>query len=610
MDVMRYPVRGGLLEEIGKRLGELRDVSAQQRLSAHTPILTLGIFERVGSNWFSDTLRAAVTMHNEPFRQQLHPTHPFSALNPDLVRIENLRTADLHPFERHWLVTFVLSKYGAERHLVKETNLFFALHNVLALFPDAPIVVLTRSPLGIASSFARGGLFDRWDYSGRYSQLQEMVRWSAYADYRFAVASGNPTKLQMLARLMTLNALLVAGAVKGRPTLQVPYEAAVTDQRSVLNPITELLLGAGVLLNESSAASPDEGPAPTQDDTFDTRHGKRELTAWLNRGEVAELQAEVTAVLARAENVLPNGAVAHASGWLTGHAELYAIARRAPGRNESQCLPTVRGRGKTVRVRFVADARALTSWRNTLVTNIEFCHFLNAMRAVRLPNVIGGTHLFVNEAMPHSRGGRISFSHSVGRYQVSAGFEDHPVYWVTWIGAAAFARYAGCRLPRRTEMDGLTMAAGVDLSTINADYRVGDVLPVTEPDLPETRIHHLVGNVQVWCLDGPTAPTDGDEPASRYLYGAAWNTPANLDEIRRSRARHIAGCSRGVGIRLIRDVGTASEEPAVRIAERLHEAFTALSTRDRHLAEMDADTIAALTLPTPGYKPRLLFSPM
>ena len=239
-------MRGGLLEEIGKRLSELRVIAAQHGKSAHTPILTFGIFERVGSNWFSDTLRSSVTLHNEPFRQQLHPTHPFSALNPDLARIETMRTTDLHPYERHWLVTFVLSKYGPERHLVKETNLSFAIHNVLALFPDAPIVVLTRSPLGIASSFARSGLFDRWGYAGRYLKLQEMTQRPKYAGYRFAVAADNPTKLQMLARLMTINALLVACAVKGRPTLHVAYEAAVMDQRAALDPVTDMLRERGL----------------------------------------------------------------------------------------------------------------------------------------------------------------------------------------------------------------------------------------------------------------------------------------------------------------------------------------------------------------------------
>lgn len=76
----------------------------------------------------------------------------------------------LGPYGRHWLVTFAVSKYAPVRQVVKETNLFFALPAPLALFPDAPVAVLARSPLGVASSFARGGLFPRWDYAATLSE--------------------------------------------------------------------------------------------------------------------------------------------------------------------------------------------------------------------------------------------------------------------------------------------------------------------------------------------------------------------------------------------------------------------------------------------------------
>lgn len=50
---------------------------------------------------------------------------------------------------------------GNPRHLVKETNLFFATDTVLGMLPESPAGVLTRAPIGIASSFARGRLWDR-----------------------------------------------------------------------------------------------------------------------------------------------------------------------------------------------------------------------------------------------------------------------------------------------------------------------------------------------------------------------------------------------------------------------------------------------------------------
>src|SRR6266536_2073335 len=148
----RLPVP--LLEEISIRLGAMRLTARERRSELKAPGLAMGISERVGSNWFSDTLRTTVWQHNEPFRQQLHPSHPLSPVNPCLVGLEDVEARTLHPYEQHWLVTFVTSKYGPERQLIKETNLFFAVSNYLRLFADAPIIVLSRNPIGIASSFA------------------------------------------------------------------------------------------------------------------------------------------------------------------------------------------------------------------------------------------------------------------------------------------------------------------------------------------------------------------------------------------------------------------------------------------------------------------------
>jgi hypothetical protein len=48
------------------------------------PVLLLGVMERVGSNWVSDTLRSVTGQHNEPFRQQISSAHPLSSLNPGM----------------------------------------------------------------------------------------------------------------------------------------------------------------------------------------------------------------------------------------------------------------------------------------------------------------------------------------------------------------------------------------------------------------------------------------------------------------------------------------------------------------------------------------------
>ncbi|MGW3163340.1 SUMF1/EgtB/PvdO family nonheme iron enzyme [Streptomyces sp. NPDC001142] len=149
--------------------------------------------------------------------------------------------------------------------------------------------------------------------------------------------------------------------------------------------------------------------------------------------------------------------------------------------------------------------------------------------------------------MPHERGGRLHYDPAGRRWRVSSGYESHPAYWVTWIGAAFMAAWSGARLPTRAEALRATKGARAH----NTDYLVGDVCPVAEPGLGDREIHHAVGNVQIWCADGPEQPEA--QPVQRYLFGAAWNTPSTEEAVTAIRSRYLLGSSRGVGIRLVRD---------------------------------------------------------
>ncbi len=110
------------------------------------------------------------------------------------------------------------------------------------------------------------------------------------------------------------------------------------------------------------------------------------------------------------------------------------------------------------------------------------------------------------------------------------------MYWVTWIGAAAFAARHGSRLPTRREM--IHQAKSGDLAATNTDYQVGDVTP-------------------------------------------------------RPRCRHLTGCSRGVGIRLIRD-REAAPVSARRLAVLLGDWMQGLEDRGKPLAVLDGQLIEAL----------------
>jgi hypothetical protein len=268
----------------------------------------------------------------------------------------------------------------------------------------------------------------------------------------------------------------------------------------------------------------------------------------------------------------------------TGSAAIASIPsrRRIASWQQASCVPAVAGRSCPVKW-VPGHAGGELRWQNLLVTNDEFAAFLNEMAGQGLPNRLDGNYLLAIE-MPHERGGRLHHNPHARRWTVSPGFGTHPAYWVTWTGAAAFAARHGARLPSRAEM--IAETSRDDLAVTNHGYHARDTVPVTEPDRGPGEIHHLAGNLQVWCSDGPAVAPSA--PASRWLHGAAWNTPGTPEELHRPRSRHLPGASRGVGIRLVRDhAGKQFPATAAEVAGTLSAWVRTLAGRHRPLRDLD-----------------------
>ncbi|MGW0708202.1 SUMF1/EgtB/PvdO family nonheme iron enzyme [Streptomyces sp. NPDC002643] len=566
----------GSVENLAARVEHLTDGSP-------APVLALGVFERVGSNWLSDSLRRVMPQHNEPFRQQLSRSHP---LSPDRVP-PSLAEAGLSGLGWHQLVCALSDLHGHPRHLVKETNLFFAADTVLGLLPRSPAVVLTRAPIGIASSFARGRLWDRWRYGDRYAQVSASARAPRWrTSFSGLLPADSPAPSTALGRLITVNVLLLAKALYdpvtgARPRLVIPYERHVTDRAATLSALARFLdLPAPML--EEEAPGPDRG---AMDDTFATTGRKDGLVAELGRGEADLVRDAVATTLDRARNTLVPAVTHTAAQWLAGD-DLYEahepVARPARTRQVPVPVPVPRPD-----YRPASEVRL----RNVLVTNAEMAEFLTLLHAGGAPNSRLGTNLLVCP-MPHERGGRLHFDPERRQWRVSREYEEHPAYWVTWLGAALVAAWSGARLPTRAEF--LDAAAGG--RAYNCDYTVGDTCPVAEPGLGRLDVHHRIGNVQVWCADGP--PQSGEQPVQRYLVGAAWNTPGTWEAVSAERSRYLLGSSRGVGVRLVRD-GRTTGTGGIGAWELAHQLSRWVETADSG-AQITPGAIDRLLIKTVG----------
>ena len=126
---------------------------------------------------------------------------------------------------------------------------------MLALFPQAPVAVLTRSLLGVASSFTRGDLFRRWAYRGRYQQMVTATRSGHQARYGVLVPDDDPPDLVALVRLQVLNTVLLATALAGRDIAVIPHETAVICPQTAVDALAALVPDLGVVLTRTQFSS-------------------------------------------------------------------------------------------------------------------------------------------------------------------------------------------------------------------------------------------------------------------------------------------------------------------------------------------------------------------
>lgn len=155
-------------------------------------------------------------------------------------------------------------------------------------------------------------------------------------------------------------------------------------------------------------------------------------------------------------------------------------------------------------------------------------------------------------------GGKSRISFDGTTFTVNSGFENHPITFVSWYGATAFAAYYGWRLPTEWEWQAVadydgsyTYGCGLEINSKKANYERSinphGTTPVGQFGTFGYGLTDMAGNVAEW-----TSSLYHPNHILRVYRGGGWHCGANLCDISRRKFLSPGSMWPNIGFRICR----------------------------------------------------------